>query len=78
MYGILLLLMVLMIAGCSDKYVAENLAAKGCHIKCDWCVNMDATCAEQYEIEDGETRNKFNPLGIPDIEVDVEVKKGKK
>ena len=63
-------------AGCSDKYVAENLTAEnGCQIKCDLCVQLDATCVSDYELGEGEKADKFNPLSTPDIEVDVEISK---
>ena len=70
------LTIILLAAGCSDKYVAENLTAEnGCEIKCDWCVKLNATCVSDYELRDGEETDKFNPLSTPDIEVDVEISK---
>ena len=70
------LTIILLAAGCSDKYVAENLTAEnGCKIKCDWCVKLDATCVSDYKLEKNKKTDKFNPLSTPDIEVDVEISK---
>lgn len=72
---VILWLTILLTTGCSVVQVAEDLDARGCHFKCDWCVNLDAICADDYNTIGAKKSGRFNPLNTPNVDVEVEIKK---